>query len=103
VHKFWDKEIDKGTSMEREVTLTEREYLADAKVKLYNTKGSHFQDFLDCVRSRKRPICDVEIGASSVIACHLMNFGYHYGANIKWDPERKKWLTRDKYRAGFGV
>lgn len=111
VHKFWDREIDKATSMEREVTLTEREYLADAKVKLYDTKGGHFQDFLDCVRSRQRPICDVEIGASTVIACHLMNFGYHYGANFRWDPARKRfakggnsrWLTRDKYRAGFAV
>jgi predicted dehydrogenase len=111
VHKFWDRELDKGTSMEREVTLTEREFLADAKVKLYNTRGSHFQDFLDCMRSRKRPICDVEIGASSVIACHLMNFAYHYGANVKWDPVRNrfakggssKWLTRDKYRGGFAV
>jgi hypothetical protein len=98
VHKFWDREIDKGTSMEREVTLTEREYLADAKVKLYNSKN-HFQDFIDCVHSRKRPICDVEVGASSVIACHLMNFTYHYGASFKWDPAR----NRDKYRAGFAV
>ena len=105
VHKFWDKEIDKGTSMEREVTLTEREYLADAKVKLYNSK-SHLQDFLDCVQSRRMPICDVAIGASSVTACHLMNFAYHYGANVKWDPARNrfvsggssKWLTRGKYR-----
>jgi predicted dehydrogenase len=110
VHKFWDKEVDKTTSMEREVTLTEREYLADAKIKLYNSK-SHFQDFIDCVQSRKRPICDVEIGASSVIACHLMNFGYHYGASFKWNPERKKfasggsskWLTRDRYRDKWAV
>jgi predicted dehydrogenase len=110
VHKFWDKEVDKTTSMEREVTLTEREYLADAKVKLYNSK-SHFQDFLDCVKSRQRPICDVEVGASSVVACHVMNFAYHYGANAKWDPVKKKfasggsskWLTRDKYRGGWVV
>lgn len=110
VHKFWDKEVDKGTSMEREVTLTEREFLADAKVKLYNSK-SHFQDFLDCVQSRRRPICDVEVGASSVIACHLMNFAYHYGANFQWNPARtkfasggsSKWLTRDKYRDGWTV
>ena len=110
VHKFWDKEIDKGTSMEREVTLTEREFLANAKVQLYNSK-SHLQDFLDCVASRKRPICDVEIGVSSVIACHVMNFAYHYGANAKWNPERKRfasggdsrWLTRDKYRDGWKV
>jgi predicted dehydrogenase len=110
VHKFWDKEIDKGTSMEREVTLTEREFLADAKVKLYNSK-SHHQDFLDAVVSRKRPICDVAIGASSAIACHVMNFAYHYGANAKWDPKRNrfasggssKWLTRDRYRDKWAV
>jgi predicted dehydrogenase len=110
VHKFWDKEVDKTTSMEREVTLTEREFLADAKVKLYNSK-SHFQDFIDCVQSRKRPICDVEIGASSAIACHVMNFAYHYGANAKWNPAKhrfasggsSKWLTRDRYRDGWAV
>jgi hypothetical protein len=110
VHKFWDKEVDKTTSMEREVTLTEREFLANAKLKLYNSK-SHFQDFVDCVRSRKRPICDVEIGASSAIACHVMNFAYHYGASAKWDLARSrfakggnsKWLTRDRYRDGWAV
>ena len=105
IHKFWDREIDKGTSMEREVTLTEREYLADPKVKLYNSRNHH-QDFLDAVKSRQRPICDVAIGASSAIACHVMNFAYHYGASAKWDPVRNrfasggnaKWLTRDRYR-----
>lgn len=110
VHKFWDKEVDKTTSMEREVTLTEREFLGDAKIKLYNSK-SHFQDFLDCVQSRKRPICDVEVGASSVVACHVMNFAYHYGANARWNPEKKrfasggnsKWLTRDRYRDNWVV
>lgn len=110
VHKFWDKEVDKGTSLDREVTLTAREYLADAKVKLYESK-SHAQDFLDCVRSRKRPICDVAIGASSVIACHLMNFAYHYGANAKWNPAKNKfasggnsrWLTRERYRDRWAV
>jgi predicted dehydrogenase len=110
VRKFWDKEVDKGTSLEREVTLTEREHLANAKVKLYNSK-SHFQDFLDCVQSRKRPICDVEVGASSVIACHVMNFAYRYGATANWNPTRNRfsaggnnrWLTRDKYRDGWKV
>lgn len=110
VHKFWDKETEKDTSMEREVTLTEREYLANAKVKLYNSK-SHFEDFVSCVRSRQRPICDVETGARSAVACHVMNFAYHYGANAKWNPEKNKfasggsskWLTRDHYRGGWGV
>lgn len=110
VHKFWDKEVDKTTSMDREVALTERKFLADAKIKLYESK-SHFQDFVDAVHSRKRPICDVAIGASSVIACHLMNCGYYYGANATWDPAKNrflkggnaKWLTRDRYTKGWAV
>ncbi len=110
INKFWDKEVDKGTSLEREVTLAERKYLVDAKVKLPAPK-SHFQDFMDSIASRKRPICDVEIGASSVIACHVMNFAYRYGANAKWDPRRNKivsggsnkWLTRDRYNGGWNV
>jgi len=110
IHKFWDKEVDKGTSLDREVILTEREHLADAKIKLYNSKGHH-QDWIDAIHSRQRPICDVEIGASSVIACHLMNFGYYYGANIKWDPKNhsilsggdNKWLTRESYRGDWAV
>jgi predicted dehydrogenase len=114
IHKFWDKEVDKGTSLEREVTLTEREFLADAKVKLYNSK-THFQDFMDAVAARRRPICDVSVGASTAIACHVMNFAYRYGANAKWDPVQNKfagffnsggdsrWLTRESYRDNWSV
>lgn len=110
VHKFWDKDVDKGTSLDREVILTEREFLADAKVKLYNSKGHH-QDWIDSIHNRQRPICDVEIGASSVIACHLMNFAYYYGAQMKWNPETHTivsggeagWLTRDKYNGEWTI
>ena len=107
VHRFWDRDLDKGASVEREVTLSEREFLAGAKVRLYQS-SSHFQDFVDCVQARRRPICDVEIGASSAIACHVMNFGYHYGANARWDPANhrfvnggdEKWLTQE-YRGDW--
>lgn len=110
LHRFWDKEVDKGTSLEREVTLTEREQLAGAKVRLQRSKG-HFQDFVDAVASRGRPICDVAIGTSSVIACHVMNFAYRFGANAHWDPVRNRfvrggrsrWLTRDRYRDRWKV
>jgi predicted dehydrogenase len=109
VHRFWDRASDQGTSLEREVTLTAREFLADAKVKLAESK-SHFQDFVDCVHTRRQPICDVAIGASTVIACHVMNFAYHYGANVGWDPVKHRfarggkagWLTR-AYRDGWKV
>ncbi len=109
VHKFSKKEKDKGTSLQREYTLAERENLSDAKVKLYKS-SDQIKDFLDCVKSRQKPICDVGIGASSAIACHLMNFAYYHGAKIKWNPTKHKfisggedkWLTRE-YRGEWKV
>lgn len=100
--KFWDKDQDKGTSLQREYTLMEREFLTNAPVRLYKS-ADQLRDFLECVKSRKQPVCDVTIGASSADACHLMSFAYYYGANAKWDSEKgafteggdSKWLTRE--------
>lgn len=109
IHKFWDKNVDKGTSLEREYTLAERTFLKDAKVKLYESKNHH-DDWLNAIQTRQRPICDVAIGATTVISCHLMNMAYWHGANIQWNPEKRefikggdpKWLTRD-YRGEWVV
>ena len=109
VHKFWDKAVDKGTSLDREVVLSEREFLADAKVKLYASKGHH-DDWLNSIKTREKPICDVAIGASTVISCHLMNQAYYHGGTHKWNPETReyisggdaKWLTRE-YRGEWKV
>jgi predicted dehydrogenase len=71
---------------------------------LYKSPG-HQQDWLDCIKSRKRPICDVEIGARSVTVCHLGNLAYWNGRKLKWDPakwrfvndhEADKWLDRER-------
>lgn len=48
----------------------------------------HRQDFLDCVRSRKRPICDVEIGCSSVTICLLGEIVTRLNRPLKWNPDR---------------
>ena len=73
-------------------------------VKLYESPG-HRQDWIRCIRNRKQPICDVEIGASSIIVCHLGNIACWLEREIRWDPEREvivgdetasRWLDRPK-------
>ena len=56
-------------------------------VHLYESTD-HRQDFLNCVRSRKRPICDVEIGCSSVTVCLLGEIVTRLNRPLKWDPKR---------------
>jgi predicted dehydrogenase len=103
----FEKKVTKKTTITREVLGAEQMFLKDAKIKVYNST-QHHTDFLDAVRKRTKPICDVAVGATTVISCHLMNMAYWYGANIKWDPAKRefisggdnKWLTRE-YRSPY--
>ncbi len=55
---------------------------------LYDSKN-HYTDWLDAIRKRSKPICDIEIGASSVTVCHLGNIAYKLQRPLKWDPKRE--------------
>ncbi|HON92076.1 MAG TPA: Gfo/Idh/MocA family oxidoreductase [Sedimentisphaerales bacterium] len=55
------------------------------KIRLYDSKN-HYIDWLDAIRKRAKPICDVEIGASSVTVCHLGNIAYTLERPLRWDP-----------------
>jgi predicted dehydrogenase len=50
----------------------------------------HARNWLMCVRSRKRPICDVETGHRSATICHLANIGYELRRPLTWDPEKEQ-------------
>ena len=47
----------------------------------------HVRNFLDCVKSRERPIADVEQGHQVTTACHLANISLRTGRKIRWNPE----------------
>lgn len=46
----------------------------------------HMLDFLRCIESRKRPVADIEQGATSSIACILANLSMQLGRSLEWDP-----------------
>ena len=50
--------------------------------------NDHHRNWLDCVRSRRRPICDVEVGARTVTVCHLGNLAYWNRRPLCWDPQK---------------
>jgi predicted dehydrogenase len=46
----------------------------------------HMGEWLECVRSRKMPVADVEIGHRSVTICHLANIARQLRRRLRWDP-----------------
>jgi len=49
-------------------------------------------NFFDCVRSRKSPVCEVEVGHRSVSICHLGVISLRLGKKLKWDPDREHFV-----------
>jgi predicted dehydrogenase len=50
----------------------------------------HVRDFLECMKTRRRPRSDVEVGHDSMIACHLGNMAQRLGRMIRWDVEKEE-------------
>lgn len=57
---------------------------------------NHIQDWFDCIKSRQRPIADVEIGHRSAILCHLGNIARWVGRKMVWDPASEQFPGDDQ-------
>jgi predicted dehydrogenase len=83
-------------------------------LKVETSKGvdgqdAHVRNFLDCVKSRVLPTCDIEIAHHSTNTCHLGNISYKLGRKLEWDaanetfkndPEANAQLKREP-RKGY--
>ncbi|MGK2932689.1 MAG: Gfo/Idh/MocA family protein [Solirubrobacterales bacterium] len=63
--------------------------LPTGDVKLYASAGHH-KDWLECIKTRKLPVCDVEIGHRSATVCHLGNIAVRTGKKLTWDPVKEE-------------
>ncbi len=66
--------------------------------KMAQTPLLHEANFLDCMRSRKTPNADVEIGRLSTTLCHLGNICCQLGRDIHFDPETETFRATSRRR-----
>lgn len=57
--------------------------------RLYESRN-HAANWLECLRNRRLPICDVEIGHRSASVCHLGNIALRTGRVLTWDPIKEQ-------------
>ncbi|MCC6366183.1 MAG: Gfo/Idh/MocA family oxidoreductase [Bryobacterales bacterium] len=71
----------------------------------------HFQNFFSCIKDRKRPHADIEIGHQSTMLCHLGNIVTKTGRNLRFDGVKEAIagdheadsLLRREYRAHWAT
>ncbi len=75
------------------------------------TRGEfeHLHDFLDSVRSDRKPNADVQTGVDSALLCHLGNIAYRTGTTVDFNPTDRRIvnntaaekLWKREYRQGW--
>lgn len=58
--------------------------------------GGLIRDFLDCVKTRKQPLCPLEEGHRSTSFAHLANIAVKVRQRLEWDAERERFTNCDK-------
>jgi predicted dehydrogenase len=76
--------------------------LPDDAIRLYES-NNHMQNFFDCVRSRKLPICDVETGHRSATMCHLGAISMRTGKKLRWDANMERFTGWHAHKANAYV
>jgi predicted dehydrogenase len=77
--------------------IVKSELAGDAQ-RVYHS-DNHRRNWLDCIRSRKEPICPAEVGHRSATICLLGNIGYWLRRPLQWDPASEQFLNDDEAKA----
>ncbi len=56
------------------------------------TATNHRKNWLECIVSRKAPICPPEVGHRTATVCHLGNIGYQLRRALRWSPATEKFI-----------
>ena len=80
---------DRGTLIEPVEKIRER---SERSMRNTPTESAAnlISNFLDCVKSRKKPLCDLEVGHRSNSFALLANIAEEVETRIEWDPKKEK-------------
>jgi hypothetical protein len=88
-----------GRSVDAVTTATEK-YFAERGLlysfiggKRYNTTFLHLKEWLQCIRTRATPSCNIDRGFEEAITAHMGTRAYLEGRRMYWDKEKEE-ITR---------
>jgi len=91
---------------EGELTITREFYeTTPAELSSYSFKANeitvyksedHYQNWLDCIKSRKQPVATAEIGHRTATVCHLGIIANRLQRVLQWNPKDEKFICDDE-------
>ena len=90
-NKFTSNPPEIAEALRKKLDVDEEERKWSDNLALWQARW-HMQDWLDCIRSRKRPVADVEIGHRSVSVCHLANIARAAARPLRWNPVQEQFI-----------
>lgn len=78
-----------------EAALTGDQTYGDLNIK-EDTTQVLVRDFLDCVKTRGRPLATLEDGHRSTTFAHLANIALALGQELRWDPAAERFIGCDQ-------
>lgn len=84
----WTKQIDDETYDSK------NEPLPDGSSR--DSTAGLVRNFLDCIKSRKTPLCPLEEGHRSTSFAHLANIALKVKARLEWDPVKERFTNNEE-------
>lgn len=71
----------------------------DDRSEVASVAQRHIQNWVDCMRSRQKPVAHAEVGHRTTVICHQINICRELGRRLKWDPVKEEFLGDDEANA----
>ena len=97
-NKFMSNPIEIRDELLKKVDEAEEEVKWSDQTALWQAKW-HMQDWIDCIKTRERPVSDVEIGHRSIAFCHLNNITRWVDRELTFDPKTERFIDADDANA----
>lgn len=81
--------VSRGDRLETTPEELKSQPLDPKEVHLYESRD-HEGNWLECIRSRKPPICPAEVGHRTATICQLNGIAERLGRPLKWDPAKEQ-------------